>query len=129
MDEIAILESIELTFCLIAEEVEVRVVHVAAGWAGWIHTGDTIVKAEWEAYVGNASTGTTAWSNYVGDEKMKNWDHGDDDDYDDDKGGGIREIHHPHFPFFSINSKAKHARLKVFYTALCINRSNFLILV
>ena len=53
--EIAILEGIQLTLCLIAEEAEVRVVHVG-GWAGRIHTRDTVVEAEWEAYVGNGAT-------------------------------------------------------------------------
>ena len=70
---------VQLTLCVVTEEVEVRVVHVAAGWAfGWIHTRDTVVEAEGEAYVGNVATGLHAWSrinssnNYVGDEEMRN---------------------------------------------------------
>ena len=46
---------VQLTLCLIAEEAEVRVVHVA-GRAGWVHTRETVVDAEWEAYVGNVAT-------------------------------------------------------------------------
>ena len=70
---------IELALCLVTEEVEVRVVHVA-GWAGgWINRRETVVEAEWEAYVGNAATGSHAWSrrlgssssNYVGGEEKK----------------------------------------------------------
>ena len=74
--EFAIFERVELTLCVVAEELEIRVVHVA-GWAGWINTGETAVEAEWEAYVGNAATGLFAWSrinsssNYVGDEEKK----------------------------------------------------------
>ena len=59
--EIAILEGVELSFCLVTEELEVRVVHVR-GWAGRINTGETVVEAEWEAYVGNVATGTNARS-------------------------------------------------------------------
>ena len=49
---------IELTLCVVTEEAEVRVVHVAAGWAeGWINTGERLlVEAEWEAYVLNVAT-------------------------------------------------------------------------
>ena len=36
----SLMEGVELALCLIAEELEVRAVHVAAaGWAGWVHTG------------------------------------------------------------------------------------------
>ena len=51
----SLMEGVQLTLCLIAEEAEVRVVHVA-GWAGWVKRGDTVVEAEREAYVGNATT-------------------------------------------------------------------------
>ena len=56
-----LMEGVELTLCVVAEELEVRVVHVG-GWAGWVHTGVTVVEAEWEAYVVNVATGTIAWS-------------------------------------------------------------------
>ena len=73
-DEIAVLESVELSFCVVTEELEVRVVHVR-GWAGRINTGETVVEAEWEAYVGNVATGSHACriggSNYVGGEEKK----------------------------------------------------------
>ena len=97
---------IELTLCVVAEELEVRVVHVT-GWAGRMKRGGTVVEAEWEAYVGNVATGSHAWSrissssNYVGDEKKK-WDD-DDDDYD---GEGIRRIlHHHHHPHSYLQHK------------------------
>ena len=65
---------VQLTLCLVAEELEERVVHVA-GWAGLVHTGETVVDAEWEAYVGNAATGSHACrigsNNYVGGEEKK----------------------------------------------------------
>ena len=71
------MKGIELTFCVVAEELEIRVVHVAAGWAGRIHTRETVVEAEGEAYVGNVATGLHAWSSisshyYVGDEEKRN---------------------------------------------------------
>ena len=52
------MEGIELTLCVVTEELEVRVVYVAAGWAeGWINTGERLlVEAEWEAYVLNVAT-------------------------------------------------------------------------
>ena len=82
---------IQLTLCLVTEELQVRVVHVG-GWAGWVHTRDTVVEAEWEAYVGNVATGPYAWSRISrsrhGDEK-KNWDH-EDGDYDGGGRGRIR---------------------------------------
>ena len=46
---------VQLTLCLVTEEAEVWIIHVA-GWAGWINTGETVVEAEWEAYVGNVAT-------------------------------------------------------------------------
>ena len=52
-------KSVEFTLYLVTEEVEVRVVHVA-GWAGRINTEETVVDADWEAYVSNAATGTIA---------------------------------------------------------------------
>ena len=56
---VSFMEGVELTLCLIAEELEIRVSHVA-GWAGWINTRETVVEAKWEAYVGNAATGLFA---------------------------------------------------------------------
>ena len=55
----SLMEGVELALCLIAEELEIRVSHVA-GWAGWINTRETVVEAKWEAYVGNAATGPFA---------------------------------------------------------------------
>ena len=49
------MEGVELILCLVTEELEIRVVHVA-GRAGWVHTRETVVDAEWEAYVGNVAT-------------------------------------------------------------------------
>ena len=54
-------EGIELTLCVVIEELEIRVVHVG-GWAGRIIIVDTVVEAEWEAYVGNVARGNHAWS-------------------------------------------------------------------
>ena len=103
IEEISVVESVELSLCLVAEELEVRVVHVA-GWAGWVHTGETAVEAEWEAYVVNAATGTIAWSRISrsrhGDEK-KNWDH-EDGDYD---GGGRGRIHHHRYLYSFLQYK------------------------
>ena len=73
--EIAILKGVELSLCVVTEEAEVRVVHVA-GWASWINTGEAVVKAEWEAYIRNVATRTYACriisSHYVGYEEKKN---------------------------------------------------------
>ena len=60
-DIASFMEGIELALCVVAEELEIRVVHVA-GWAGWINRRETVVEAEWEAYVGNVATGSRARS-------------------------------------------------------------------
>ena len=47
---------VQLTLCLVTEEAEVWIIHVA-GWAGWINRGCQIADdAKREAYVGNVAT-------------------------------------------------------------------------